>query len=136
MNRRITSGRIFAPTLWKIPTWSEPASPAESAARSAWAAWRRATIDVRVPEQQPAGLGQRDRPRAAGPLDQLLADDPLERRDLLADRRLRVAELDRGAAERALGLDGVERGQMAQLDSEPVVELRSGACGELEYRVR
>ena len=81
-----------------------------------------------VAEQQPAGLGHRDGPRAARALDQLLADDPLERRDLLAHRRLRVAELDRGAPEGAFGLDGIEGGQMAELDSEPVVELGGGAC--------
>ena len=43
-NRRITSGRILAPTLWKMPTWSEPASPAERAARSDCAACSRETI--------------------------------------------------------------------------------------------
>ena len=47
---------------------------------------------LRVAEQQPAGLGQRDRPRPARAVDQALADDALEGGDLLADRRLRVAE--------------------------------------------
>ena len=41
----------------------------------------------RVAEEQPSRLGERNRARAARPLDQPLADDPLERRDLLADRR-------------------------------------------------
>ena len=43
-----------------------------SAARSAWAAWSRATIAVGVAEQQAPGLGQVDGPRAARPLDQAL----------------------------------------------------------------
>ena len=67
--------------------------PAESAkaAMSACAACRRRR--PRVAEEQLARLRQRDAPRAAGALDQLLADDALEHLDLLADRRLRVAEL-------------------------------------------
>ena len=48
-----------------------------------------------------------------------LADDPLERRDLLADRGLRVAELDGRATEGALRLDRLECRQMAYLDAEP-----------------
>ncbi len=74
-----------------------------------------------VAQQQLPGLGQRDRSRPPGPLDELLADDALERCDLLADRRLRVPELAGRAAERALGLERVESGQMAQLDAEPGV---------------
>jgi hypothetical protein len=38
-----------------------------------------------VPEEQLAGLGERDRPRTSRPLDERLPDDLLERRDLLAD---------------------------------------------------
>ena len=72
-------------------------------------------------EQQAAGLGHRDGPRPAGTLDELLADDPLERRDLLADRRLRVAEAARGAAERALLRKRLQRREMAQLDAEPAI---------------
>ena len=99
--------------------------PPRAREMSAWAAWSRATIARRVAEQQLPGLGQRDRAGAARALDQLLADDALEGRDLLADRRLRVAQLDRRTAERALALDGVEGRQMAQLDAEPGVgELR------------
>ena len=67
-------------------------------------------------QHQPSGLRQRDRPRPAGPFDQLLADDALERRDLLADGGLRIPERDRRAAERALLRDGLERQQMAQLE--------------------
>ena len=53
------------------------------------------------------------------------ADQALEREDLPADGRLRVAEAARGGAERALGRDGAERDQMAQLDAVPV---RVDAC--------
>ena len=74
---------------------------------------------VGVAEEQLARLGQRDGPRAARAVDQLLADDPLEHRDLLADRRLRVAELLGGAAERALLGDRLQGDQMAELEPEP-----------------
>ena len=76
---------------------------------------------VGVPEQQLARLGERDRPRAAGPLDELLADDPLERRDLLADRRLRVAEPLGRASERALARERLQGGEVPELDAEPSI---------------
>ena len=78
-----------------------------------------------VPEQDPAGLGERHRPRPSGPLDEALADDPLERRDLLADGRLGVAELLGGAAEAALARKCLERGQMPQLDSQPSIRFHN-----------
>ena len=74
-----------------------------------------------VPEEDPARLGQRDRPRAAGPLDQPHADDALERRDLLRDRRLRVPELLGGPPERALVRDRLERDEMAKIEPEPAI---------------
>ena len=74
-----------------------------------------------VAEEQHARLGQRDRPRPAGPFDEPLADDSLERRDLLADGRLRVAEPVRGAAERPLLGDGLQRREVPELDAEPAV---------------
>ena len=52
---------------------------------------------VGVAEQEAAGVGQVDGPRAARAVDEPLADDALELGDLLAHRRLRVAELARGA---------------------------------------
>ena len=76
-----------------------------------------------VAQHEVAGRGQRDRARAARALDQPRPDDPLEQRDLLADRRLRVAERPRRAAERALAGDGVERGEMAHLDAEPTIRV-------------
>ena len=78
-----------------------------------------------VTKEQRSGLGHRDRARPAGALDEPLADDALERRDLLADRRLRVAELRGGAAERAGARDGLERREVPDLDAEPVVGGRS-----------
>ena len=41
-------------------------------------------------QKQAARVGERHRPRTAGPLDELRADDLLEPGDLLADGRLRV----------------------------------------------
>ena len=78
---------------------------------------------VGVAQQQPPRLGQRDGPRAARPLDEPLADDPLERRDLLADRRLRVAEPLGGPAERALVRERLQRGEVAELDAEPYYQV-------------
>ena len=80
---------------------------------------------LRVPEQQAAGLGQRDRLRSPRPLDQALADDPLEHRDLLAHGGLRVAEARRSAAERALARDGLEGDQMPQFDPQPAIRFHN-----------
>ena len=63
---------------------------------------------LRVAKQQLPGLGERDRPRPARALDQLLADGTFQCRHLLADRRLGVAERARGTAERAVLRDGLE----------------------------
>ena len=56
---------------------------------------------VGVAEQEEPGLGRLHAPRAAGAVEEPLPDDPLELRDLLADGRLRIAELARRAAEGA-----------------------------------
>ena len=74
-----------------------------------------------VSQEELAGLGHRDRPRAAGALDELLAHDALEGGDLLAHGRLGVAELEGGAAERACPGHRFERREVPHLDAEPVV---------------
>ena len=76
-------------------------------------------------EEQLAGFGQRDRPRPAGPLDELLADDPLERRDLLADRGLRVAEPLCGPAEGALRRDRLQGREVPQFDAKPTIRFHN-----------
>ena len=76
---------------------------------------------VGVAQEQVPCLGQRDRARAARALDELLADDPLERRDLLADRRLGVAQGVRGPAERRLAPDRGQRDQITQLQPGPAI---------------
>ena len=82
-----------------------------------------------VAEQEHPCLGERDRARTAGPLDERLADDALERRDLLADGRLGVAEPLGRATERPFARDCVEGGEVAHLDSEPLIRL-SDRCHE------
>jgi len=77
---------------------------------------------LRVPEQQLAGLGERDLARAARPVDELLADKALQRRDLLRDRRLRVPERKGRLAERRLTSDRLQRDQVTKLDALPAVE--------------
>ena len=79
---------------------------------------RRPREAIAVRREHLAGLGQRDRARPAGPLDEARADDALERRDLLRDRRLRVAEALSGTREGALLGDRLERSQMACLDAD------------------
>ncbi len=75
----------------------------------------------RMPQQELAGLGQRDTAGAAGTLHELLADDPFECLDLLADRGLRIAELLRGATERAFFRHRLQSGEVADLDAEPSI---------------
>ena len=67
-----------------------------------------------VGQQHLAQRGQLDRSRAAGPVEQRLPHRALQRGDLLADRRLRVAQPGRRATEGAGRRDGVERHEMAQ----------------------
>src|SRR5439155_13658257 len=62
-----------------------------------------------VSQQRLTGLRQPDPPPTPGALDQPVPDDALQRRDLLADRRLRVAERCGGLWERALASDRAER---------------------------
>src|SRR5262245_48138730 len=50
-----------------------------------------------------------------------LAHEPLERRDLAAHRRLRVAELPCRTAERTLSRHGFEDGQVAPFDTQPAL---------------
>ena len=57
----------------------------------------------RVARQRVAGVGELQRARAA--LDERLPDLPLERRDVLADRRLRERQRVPGRGERSLGGD-------------------------------
>jgi hypothetical protein len=73
---------------------------------------------ARMAEQDAAGLGQDDRARAARALEHARADHPLDHHDLLADGRRRVAELVGGAVERPVTGDGVERGEVAQLEAQ------------------
>ena len=81
---------------------------------------REAGLDrARVHEQTLAGLGERERLRDARAIHELRADDALERGELLADGRLRIAEAARGAMERRLLREGLERSQMANLDPVP-----------------
>ena len=96
------SGSTRAPADWKVPMRSVPASPAAQRLQVGLRGLEPRDDRVRVAEEQLAGLGQRDGPWAAGALDELLADDSLERRDLLADRGLGVPEPLGGPPEGAL----------------------------------
>ena len=65
-------------------------------------------------------------PRPAWPLDEAQADDPLERRDLLRDRRLRVAEPLGGLPEGSLVRDRLEGDEMAEVEPEPAISFHDG----------
>jgi hypothetical protein len=78
-----------------------------------------------VPEEQAAGVGEVDAPRAARTVDELLADDLLELGDLLAHGRLRVAELARRGAEGAKPPDGLQGDEVAQFDASPSITLHN-----------
>ena len=88
---------------WKAETRTTPATcPAATWATSASAASAASSSTPRVPDQDPAGLGQLD--VAADPFEQGGARLPLEHRQLLGDRARRVAERLGGRADRAAGL--------------------------------
>ena len=96
---------------------------------------------LRVLEQQRPRLGQPDGPAPPGPVDERLADQALQRRDLLADRGLRVPELVRGAPERPGRGDRLERRQIAQLQPQPAVRphrpnLPAACCAPMQARLR
>jgi len=79
-----------------------------------------------VLQQHLAGFGQRDGSAAFGPLHEPVADSPLEDRDLLADRRLREAEVRGGTAKRPFPGDRSQRGEMTELDAGPAAEPTCG----------
>ena len=112
---------IFAPTLWNVPTRSRPASPASSALMSAFAARSRAWIASAWRSRiWPASVSEIGR-GPARTLDEAQPDDALERRDLLRDGRLRVAEPLGRAPERALVGDRLERDEMPEVEPEPAI---------------
>ena len=80
---------------------------------------------LRVREQEPTGLRERHGAGAAGPFHEPLPDDSLQHRDLLADRRLRIAERDRRLAEGSRARDGLERQEMPQFDPEPAIRFHN-----------
>ena len=61
-------------------------------------------------------------------LDEAQPDDPLERRDLLGDRGLRVAELLRGLSERSLVRDRLQRDEVAKIEPEPAISFHDRHC--------
>jgi hypothetical protein len=54
-------------------------------------------------------------------VEEPLPDDPFELRDLLADGRLRIAQLARRAAERPSARDSLQGREMSQIDAQPSI---------------
>ena len=106
------------PTVWKVPIRSAPAEPSRSALQVGLGGAEAVEDPLRMTQHERARLGRTDRRPARAPLQQRHPDDPLERRHLLAQRGLRIAELRRGTCEAALPHDRVERGQMTQPHSQ------------------
>ena len=69
--------------------------------------------DLGVVAQPGAGGGDADGARPA--VDERQAQLPLQRRDMVRDDGLRVAELETGGRERAVLCDGVERSKTTQI---------------------
>ena len=74
-----------------------------------------------VSEKQLAGLGEGDRLRASRPLDQPVADDPLERGDLLADCRLGVAQRRCRLAEGSFARDRFQSQEVPEFNTKPAI---------------
>ena len=74
-----------------------------------------------MPQEDLPCLGQRDGSRPPRAIDQLQADDTLERCDLLRDGGLRVPEPIRCAPERSGVGDGLERDEMTEVEPEPTI---------------
>ena len=104
-----------------MPTRSGPAAPSAKRGHVGACGVELGDDRIGVAEQEAARVGEVDGAGAARAVDELLADAPLEAGDLLAHRRLRVAELAGGGAERARAPDRLEGGQMAKLDAEKAI---------------
>jgi hypothetical protein len=72
-----------------------------------------------VTEDDPPRLRQGGAPDARSALDELRIEQPLERRQLLADSRLAVTEKARRRSQRALVSNRSQRNEMTQLDRSP-----------------
>ncbi len=104
-----------------MPTRSVPAAPVGESGHVGAGRVEASDDRVRVAEQEEPGLGRLHAPWPAGTVEEPLPDDPLELRDLLADGRLRIAELARGAAEGAGARDRLQRREMTQIDAQPSI---------------
>ena len=92
----------MAPALWKLASRSRPPRSPAIAASSSSAASSRGEDRLGVGHQRAAGVGEADAARAA--LDEPGAGLALERRHVLADRRLgEVERLGRGGERALLG---------------------------------
>ena len=80
-------------------------------------AWRSSSAPASVSETARGPPGRSSKP---------LADESLQGLDLLADRRLGVAERDGSAAERALAGDGLQSCKVTELDAEPTIRFHDG----------
>ena len=105
--------QITLDTLWNVPISTRP-SPPEPVERGCHRG-RLGEQVAPVGQDQAAERGDPHRLRPARPVEHCPADGLLQRRDLLADRRLAVAHPCSGPAERTLIGDGRHGSEMPQL---------------------
>ena len=112
----MTSGNTLTETLWNVPTTRLPPSPAPQAGDLLLGLVELPEHGLGVVEQDLAGRCQLDRAGSAGAVEDGLADDALERGDLLADGGLGEAEAVGGAAEGPLGGHRLQRDEVLDLE--------------------
>ena len=105
-----------APVDWNVPTRTVPDDAGDQGLEVGARLRETREHADRVAVEHHARRAERDRSGPAGPLDELDADGAFERRDLLRDGRLRVAELLGRAGEAVRLGDRAERLEMAHLD--------------------
>ena len=114
-----TTGTSRASRSGVAPTRRAALPFPSSAARSACAARTRAITASACASMISPAFGQGQRTRSPRPVDQSLTGQILERSDLMADRRLHVAEARGSPPERPLARNRVQGDQVSQLDSRP-----------------
>ena len=115
-SRRTIAGSSTLDTLWNVPTSMRPTVAGEEALDGLAGGVDPGDDVAGVAEHELAERRQLDRAGAAGAVEHGPADEALEGGDLLADGGLGVAEAGGRPAERALGGDGVEGDEVAELE--------------------
>ncbi len=112
----MSEGSTVLEMLWNVPTPQATGITGAEAVEVVGDSVELCEECSAVLEQVGAERREFDRAGATGPVEDPLADDALQRRDLLADRRLGVAQALGRSSEGALGGDGVERHEQTHVE--------------------